>query len=319
MLRITRTETEGYRLLDPREEDLRGAWINLVAPVPEELQAISEATRAPLDLLRAALDEEESSRIEIDEDFMLVITNIPKVRGVNGYDTLPLGILVSPNFFITVCLEENDVLAEFCEKTARAFWTYKRTRFLFQILHRTATLYLRHLQQINRRTDEIERDLRQSMKNKELFQLLDLQKGLTYFTASLRSNKVVIEKLLRFCSNSNLQHLIKLREEDEDLLEDVKIENDQAIEMVQMYGDILAGMMDAFASIISNNLNMVMKFLTTFTILLTIPTMVSSFFGMNVPIPLGLGAHPAAFLIVFAVALVLSLVSALVLYRTKMF
>jgi len=317
MLRITRTETEGYRLLDPREEDLRGAWINLVAPVPEELQAISEATRAPLDLLRAALDEEESSRIEIDEDFMLVITNIPKVRGVNGYDTLPLGILVSPNFFITVCLEENDVLAEFCEKTARAFWTYKRTRFLFQILHRTATLYLRHLQQINRRTDEIERDLRQSMKNKELFQLLDLQKGLTYFTASLRSNKVVIEKLLRFCSNSNLQHLIKLREEDEDLLEDVKIENDQAIEMVQMYGDILAGMMDTFASIISNNLNNVMKYLTSITLVLMLPTLVASIYGMNIELPLQ--HSPYAFIMLMGFSIVISIAVALVMVRRRFF
>jgi magnesium transporter len=319
MLRITRTETEGYRRIDSSEEDVRGAWINLVNPTQEELQTVSELARAPHDLLKAALDEEESSRIEIDEDFMLVITNIPKLRDSHTYDTLPLGILISPTCFITVCLEENDVLSEFCERTSRNFWTYKRTRFLFQILYRTATLYLRHLQQINRRTDEIERDLRQSMKNKELFQLLDLQKGLTYFTASLRSNKVVIEKLLRLCSNPNLQQLIKLREEDEDLLEDVKIEYDQAIEMVQMYGDILAGMMDAFASIISNNLNMVMKFLTSFTILLSIPTMVSSFFGMNVPFPFGLASHPLSFGGIFLVACVLSLVSAFVLYRAKMF
>ena len=170
---------------------------------------------------------------------------------------------------------------------------------------------------MNRRTDDIERDLRKSMKNKELFQLLDLQKGLTYFTSSLRSNRVVIEKLLRLSGNTQLHHLIKLREEDEDLFDDVKIEYDQAIEMVQMHGEILAGMMDAFASIISNNLNMVMKFLAAATIIIAVPNLVASFFGMNVPVPFQ--NHPAGFLLVVTGALVLAAGSGLYLWKRRMF
>ena len=170
---------------------------------------------------------------------------------------------------------------------------------------------------MTRRSDQIEQDLRQSMKNAELFQLLDLQKGLTYYSMSLRSNKVVVERLLRLCSNSQVSHLIKFREEDEDLLDDVRIEYDQAIEMAQIQTDVLAGMMDAFASVISNNLNIVMKVLASITIVMAIPTMVSSFWGMNVPVPWT--DNPAGFVIVGCVAVTLTLAATWLLWKKKLF
>ena len=316
MLKIVRSSAEGYRELTP-ETCEAGVWLNLVNPTQEELDTVHALTDAPMDLLKAALDSEETSRIEVEDHHLLVITNIPKTREMNTYDTLPLGIVLSAQHIVTVCLEENEVLGDFNVRTRKAFCTFKRTRFLLQMLYKTATLYLKDLQQMNRKTDDIERDLRKSMKNQELFQLLDLQKGLTYFTSSLRSNRVVIEKLLRLSGNAQLHHLIKLREEDEDLFDDVKIEYDQAIEMVQMHWEILAGMMDAFASIISNNLNMVMKFLAAATIIISIPNLVASFFGMNVPVPLQ--GHPAGFLTVVAGAMGLAMASGWYLWKRRMF
>lgn len=295
----------------------KGAWLNLINPTAEEISKVSSVTGVPLDFFKAALDEEERSRVEIEENCLLVITNIPVTRGSDNYDALPLGIVLTPDYFITVCLEPNEVLSDFSVESCRLFSTVKRTRLLFQILYKSALLYLRYLRHINRRTDEIEHQLRLSMKNKEMFQLMDLQKGLTYYTATLRSNGIVLEKLLRLGSNAQLQHLIKIYEEDQDLLEDVIIENKQAIEMVEMYSGILSGMMDAFASIISNNLNRVMKFLATMTILLAIPTMVSSFFGMNVDVPFR--DADGGFTIITVVCLIITGISAYMLWRRDMF
>ena len=316
MLKIYRSNcTHLYELTFQTLE--KGAWFNLINPTPEELERVASVTGSPLDFLKAALDEEERSRIELDENHMLVITNIPVTRGHDSYDALPLGIVLTPEYIITVCLEANEILADFNPDNPRVFSTFKKTRFLFQILYKSATLFLRYLKQINRRTDEIERYLRRSMQNEEIFQLLELQKGLTYFAASLRSNGIVLEKLLRLRSTSQVQHLIKMYEEDEDLLEDVIIENKQAIEMVEMYSRILNGMMDTFTSIISNNLNRVMKFLASMTIILAIPTMVSSFMGMNVDIPLGGTTGGFAATLLFAAAV--TALSAFGLWRKGMF
>ncbi|HWR30020.1 MAG TPA: magnesium transporter CorA family protein, partial [Negativicutes bacterium] len=173
-----------------------------------------------------------------------------------------------------------------------------------------------HIHQINRQTDEIERHLRKSMNNAEVFQLFDMEKGLTYFTAALRTNGIVLDRLLRLRKSGNLQHLIPMFEEDEDILEDAIIENRQALEMVQMYSDILSGMMDAFTSVISNNLNQVMKFLASITILISIPTMISSFWGMNVAVPY-LG-QAAGFWVVLVLSLILTSFTWFILWRKKM-
>lgn len=315
MLKIYKSTCDGLCTMTT-ETIQKGAWLNLINPTAEELNITANITGVNLEMLKAALDEEERSRTELDDGCLLVITNIPVLRGRDGYDTLPLGIIVTVDYFITVCLEDNAVISEFSYENARLFSTFKKTRFLFQILYKSAAYYLRYLKQINRRTDEIETYLRRSMKNQELFDLLDLQKGLTYFSVSLRSNGIVLERLLRMRTNSQLQHLIKMYEEDEDLLEDVIVENKQAIEMVEMYTHILNGMMDTFASIISNNLNIVMKFLAAMTIILAIPTMIASFFGMNVPVPLA--DSPLGFLYIIIIAMVLAVLTVFLLWKKRM-
>ena len=176
---------------------------------------------------------------------------------------------------ITVCLEETPILTAFMDGRVRDFHTFMKTRFILQILYKNATQYLQYLRIIDKKSEVIENKLHQSQKNEELIELLELQKSLVYFTTSLRSNEVVLEKLLRIDK-------IKKYPEDTDLLEDVIVENKQAMEMTSIYNGILSGTMDTFASVISNNLNIVMKFLATVTIVMSIPTMVASFYGMNV-------------------------------------
>ena len=263
-----------------------GAWINIVDPTPYELKVVGNLTEVEPDFLRSALDDEERSHIDIEDDNVMILTNVPVVRDTGSYDTLPLAIIVTEEHIITVCLEETPVLSYFNEKTARLFRTFKKTRFLFQILYRTATFYLRYLRQISNQSDEIESKLRHSMNNQEILKLLELQKALTFFNASLRSNGAVLDKLMRLRTTTSMQPMLKYYEEDEDLLEDVIIENKQAREMVEMYSKIMGRLADTFSSIISNNLNQVMKFLASVTILLAIPTVISSFFGMNVPVPM---------------------------------
>ena len=316
MLTICRSNDLGH-LIDLSIDNLeKGAWLNLVNPTPTELIAVSKTVDVDLDILKAALDAEERSRTEIDDNCILILTNVPIMRAKDSYDTLPLGIILTGNYTITVSLEDNPVIADFNERTAKFFRTFKKTRFLFQILYKSATLYLKYLRQISKLSDEIELRLRQSMKNQELLQILELQKGLTYFNASLRSNGAVLDKLLRLRSNNNTQHIIKMFEEDEDLLEDVIIENQQAKEMVEMHSKILSRMADTFASIISNNLNLVMKFLASITIILAIPTMISSLFGMNVDVPFG---QDNGFIFVCVIAFTLTALCSLVLWKKDMF
>jgi len=316
LLKIVKSDGETFTELT-LDTLVKNCWFNLINPTMSELEAVAAATNAPMDFLKAALDDEERSRIELEEDHILVIINIPIMLSPTSYDTLPLGIIVCRDYIITVCLENNPIVAEFNRNTCRQFSTAKRTRFLFQFLYKAASYYLKYLRQINRQTDLIELDLRKSMKNKELFQLLELQNALTYFTASLRSNGIVMERLLRMRLNSQSQHLIKMFEEDEDLLEDVIIENNQAIQMVEMYSQILGGMMNAFASIISNNLNMVMKFLTAITIILAIPTMLFSFWGMNVSLPFE--HSPMGYVYVLIIAIFIGALSAIALWKKDMF
>lgn len=294
-----------------------GAWINIVDPTPYELKVVGNLTEVEPDFLRSALDDEERSHIDIEDDNVMILTNVPVVRDTGSYDTLPLAIIVTEEYIITVCLEETPVLSYFNEKTARMFRTFKKTRFLFQILYRTATFYLRYLRQISNQSDEIESKLRHSMNNQEILKLLELQKALTFFNASLRSNGAVLDKLMRLRTTTSMQPMLKYYEEDEDLLEDVIIENKQAREMVEMYSKIMGRLADTFSSIISNNLNQVMKFLASVTILLAIPTVISSFFGMNVPVPME--ETPSAFWYIFFFAGAFAAVCGVLLWKRDMF
>jgi len=174
----------------------KGCWINLIKPSAEELRLVSEDTGAPMDFLKAALDAEERSRIEIEDDSILVITNVPIMEDETSFDTLPLGIIITADYLITVSLKDNRVMSYFNNDNTRYFCTNKKTRFLFQILYRSAILYLRYLKYINQHTDEIELNLRKTMKNKALFQLLQLEKSLVYFTAALKDNDIVMNTLI---------------------------------------------------------------------------------------------------------------------------
>lgn len=175
----------------------KGAWINIIDPTPYELKVVSNLTEVDPDFLRSALDDEERSHTDVEDDSVMVLTNVPVCRDKDSYDALPLAIIVTDEFILTVCLEETPVISEFNERTAKLFRTYKKTRFLFQILYKSATYYLKYLRQISKTSDEIEEQLRHDMKNSEILRLLTLQKGLTYFNAAIRSNGAVLDKLMR--------------------------------------------------------------------------------------------------------------------------
>ncbi|MBI5645982.1 MAG: magnesium transporter CorA family protein [Ignavibacteriae bacterium] len=301
----------------PIEQIRKGCWIDMLAPTETELQEISRLLEVELDFLKDPLDSEERSRVEFEEGQMLLIFDIPIVDFSGEgeatdftIETLPLGVIFLPDHIITVCLKKTPIIEEFKMNRIKQFSTRNKNRFLLQLLQKTATYYLRYLRHINRKTEENEFKLHQSTKNAELFELLNLEKTLVYFTTSLRSNQNAIRRLTR-------SRLFHWTEEDEELLEDVTIEFDQAIEMTQIYSSILTGLMDTFASVISNNLNMVMKLLTSITIVLAIPTMISSFFGMNVGLPMQ--DHPFAFLGIIGLTIVLVAGAVFYLNRKNLF
>ena len=317
MLRILKSHESG-RLVELDLNTLeKGAWINIIDPTPYELKIVGELTNVEPDFLRSALDDEERSHTDVEDDAIMVLTNVPVMRSYESYDTLPLALILTKEYIITVCLEETPVLSEFNERSSSFFPIFKKTSFLFQILYKSATFYLRYLRQISKLSDEVEHMLRDSMRNRDILRLLELQKGLTYFNAALRSDGAVLDKLLRLRTNPQTQPILKMYEEDEDLLEDVIIENKQAREMVEMYSKILARLADTFSSIISNNQNLVMKFLAAMTIILAIPTVISSFFGMNVPVPLATSAD--AFLVIAGLSVSIAGFMAFVLWRHNMF
>ena len=313
MIRIFKTEDGA---MHEKEEMQPGCWIALTNPTASEIIDIADAYQIDPDHLKAPLDEEERSRIEGEEEYTLVLVDIPSIEERSGKDwfvTIPLAIIMTNDVLITVCLEETPVLTSFMDGRVRDFHTFMKTRFILQILYKNATQYLQYLRIIDKKSEVIERKLHQSQKNEELIELLELEKSLVYFTTSLRSNEVVLEKLLR-------TEKIKKYPEDTDLLEDVIVENKQAIEMAGIYSGILSGTMDAFASVISNNLNIVMKFLATVTIVMSIPTMVASFYGMNVNSRgMPFANHPYGFVIVLGFALALSLLVAYIFNKKDLF
>ena len=296
------------------DEITKGCWINMVHPTDEEIYLVAKKLNIPIDYFKDALDDEERSRIEKEDNSLFIIVDFPYIThdevGFPIYETIPIGIILMEEAFITVSLNETPILEDFKNNKVRGFFTYKKTRFALQILFAISSYYLRYLKQINRKTNEVEREIHQSMKNKELYKSLALEKSLVYFTTSLKANKIVLERMLRL-------NLIKMYEEDKELLEDVIIENQQAIEMAETYTSILNGMMEAFASVISNNLNIVMKFLTSFTIILALPTMVASFYGMNVGLPFQ--DKPYAFILVMLIALFLSSLTTYIFWKKKFF
>ncbi|AZU63784.1 magnesium transporter CorA family protein [Neobacillus mesonae] len=305
------TET---RVLEKVDVISKGCWVNMFAPTADEIYKVSNAAQVDVDIIKDALDDEERPRIERDDGRVYIIVDFPYIvhdeSGMAAYETIPIGIILTNDNIITVSLKDSPIIDEFRKNRVKEFFTFKKTRFALQLLFVISSYYLRYLKQINKKTNEIEKVVHQSLKNKELYAFLALEKSLVYFTTSLKSNKVVLDKILRF-------NYLKMYEEDKDLLEDVIIEKTQAIEMAETYHTILTGMMNAFASIISNNLNIVMKFLTSITIILALPTMVASFYGMNVDIPFQHVAY--SYVIPLVIAGFFAFLTAFIFWKKKYF
>ena len=313
MIRIFKTEDGA---MHEKEEIQPGCWIALTNPTASEILEIADACQIDPDHLKAPLDEEERSRIEVEDNYTLILADEPAIEERNEKDwyvTIPLGIIVTQKMIFTICLEDTQVLTRFMEGRVRNFFTYMKTRFILQILYRNASMYLRYLRIIDKKSEQIEEKLHLSTRNQELMELLELEKSLVYFTTSLRSNEMVLEKLLKVES-------IKKYPEDTELLEDVIIENKQAIEMANIYSGILSSMMGTFASVISNNLNIVMKVLAVITIVMSIPTIVFSAYGMNLSAAgMPFSRTPWGFLIVIILSVVASIIAAIFLSRKKFF
>ncbi len=271
-----------YKTIDgficPVEAVEPGCWINCINPNEEEINTLIQEFSIEPDFFRAAMDEEESSHLDSEDGNTLVILDIPVVELEDEqltYYTRPLGIIITEKNVITVSVHENPILDEFAEGLVKNVKTNLKTHFTLHLMLRIAGRYLQYLKQIDKISSQVERELRKSMKNAELIQLLEVEKSLMYFSSSLKANEITIEKIMR-------GRALRLYEEDQDLLEDVLIEIKQAIEMASIHLNILSGTMDAFASIISNNLNIVMKVLASITLIISIPTVISGIYGMNV-------------------------------------
>ena len=275
MIKIYKTFA-GYQEIDEVQKD---CWVNVTAPDALDIKELYSKFNLPEEIVTDTLDQDERSRIEYDDDWTLIIIRVPIKNQREGlpFLTVPLGIYITDNFTLTLCLEDNEVLpSKPIYRTRQSFLdTRDSYHFATSLFVISANLYLKYLKQINQITATIEQDLEQSIKNRELNQLLKMEKCLVYFITSIKGNEITLARI----KNSRKIPI----EIDEDLLEDALVENKQALEMAQIYSDIQAGMMDAFASVISNNLNVVMKQLTLISLILMIPTLIVSTFGMNVP------------------------------------
>ena len=275
----------------------KGCVIRLIDPSEEEIRWAVEFLDVDEDFVLDPLDEDERARVDVDEDRVLVILKIPMKLPQGSrlpYRTTSMGIVLTPDYTLVVSKRE----VNFIDGNMAKFDIKKRSRMLFQILQMNARFFLTHLGEIQKSIDLIEEELHRSLRNKEIEELMRLEKGLVYFVTSLRSNELVMDRLLK-------GNVIPIYEEDRDILEDAIIDTRQAIDTANIFSDILAGMMDAYASIISNNLNIVMKILAVMTIILEIPTLLSSFYGMNVALPLQKDPHAFLHIIIWSAVSIL--------------
>ena len=301
----------GYIEIDKPE---KGCWINVTKPTANEIELLTKDFSVPQDVVRDILDADERSRIEHDDDWSLIIIRIPVPDKNNGvpYITVPLGIFMTDSFTITICQVENEVLPYDSPSLYRDSKRQVKDvlNFALKLFLRTANTYLSYLKYINQQTAIIEQDLEKSIRNKELNRLLKMEKCLVFFITSIKANELVLAKL----KNGNRKSISEI---NEDLLEDAIIENKQALDMAQIYSDIQSGMMDAFASVISNNLNVVMKQLASISIILMIPTLVASFYGMN--IPNNLETSRWAFFLILGISIILALIGILIFRKREWF
>lgn len=291
-----------------------GSWVNLISPTLEECADISEKFNIDVSDVRAALDDEETSRISIEDEYTLILVDIPTSEVRNSrhtYTTIPLGIILVEDMIITVCSEDTVVLKSFVDQKVRDFSTKKQMKFVYQILYNTSMLYQSLLRNIDRKRTDIEEKINQT-EDVDLIDLHELESVLVFFATSLRANSVVLDRLTRYG---------RLRQfpEDQELLEDVIIENKQAIEMTVIYRDIMTGTRELISTVINNRLNNVMKFLAAITIVMAIPTIISGLWGMNVSEKwMPLSSTPYGFGIICLITLILCIITMIILHKKKM-
>lgn len=309
MLTIYKTTEHG---LEQLESMANGVWVKAVDPTPEEMKQLV-GWGIDADYINYSLDLDEMPRIERDEDYTFILIRIPHRQPDSDipYITIPLGIMIKGNMIVTICRHDKEMFKVLANGKYRLLKTGKRYRFALYIFLETATRYLTHLREINRMTEAIEDQLQQSTRNREVLELLKYQKSLTYFATALRSNEVMMERVQR-------TQIFNYYEDDQDLLEDVLTENQQAIQMTSIATELLSAMMDAFASIISNNLNAVMKILAALTIIIALPGTVGTFFGMNVPLPVS-DSSPFSFLTVIGISIALAAIATFIFYKRDWF
>ncbi|MDU0463155.1 magnesium transporter CorA family protein [Staphylococcus ureilyticus] len=294
--------------------DHDASWINVVDPNWEEIEHLIDLYHLPEDFIRDPLDTEESSRVEYDEEtgYSLIILDLPVVNDTNlnvlSFITIPLGIIIGNKKIFTVCNVENEFLEKFSHQNLNLHF---HSRFALNILLTIANHYNRNLRLLNKTRLRIERDLKNNVTNKQLYNLMEVEKSLVYFLAALKGNETIVKKLFRLPA-------IKRFEEDEDLLEDLVIENNQALETTRLYTDILESITTSYASLLSNEMNNTMKTLTLFTVFLTLPTLVFSFFGMNVPLPINEHSY-VSWVIVIAISLIIVSCVGAFLWRKQKF
>mgnify|MGYP003304063213 CR=1 FL=1 len=314
ILMINKYITDGGNLREI-DEYLNGAWISLISPSPEECLEITRTYGIDISDVRAALDQEESSRIDTEEDYIVVLFDIPSTEirhKQQAYTTIPLGIIWTSSVIITICSAPTQVLDYFIKNHVRGFSTKKQVKFCYQILLRTCLLYQADLRIIDKKRIEIEEKIRKTTDESDIVMLHELESNLVYFDTSLRANRLVLERISRYSS-------IKKYPEDRDLLEDVIVENQQAIEMAQIYRDIMRGTRELMSSLLDSKLNNVMKTLASITILMAIPTIVSGLYGMNVNSKgMPLAESPWGFGIICVLILIICITIALVLKKRKM-
>ena len=292
-----------------------GVWIHMVNPSVTEGQMIADQLDVDIEAVLAALDEEESSRIELQDGYTLILVDIPSVEirhEKKSYTTIPLGIILTGDVIVTVCTEETPVLDAFINDRVKEFSTKKKLRFVYQILYRISVLYQSNLRVIDKKRTEIEEQIGNDTQEVDLIALHELESTLVYFATSLRANGVVLDRLTRY-------KRLEQYPEDKELLGDVIVENKQAIEMTSIYRDIINGTRELMSSVIDNRMNNIMKNLTSITVVMAIPTIISGFFGMNVDanwVPFATSAH--GFLIIAIITLLICVITMFALRRKKM-
>ena len=312
MIRYFKTDNQR---IQEEEKIGDGVWVQMLQPTHQEGAEIAEVLNVDIEDIQAALDEEESSRIELQDGYTLILVDIPTVEirhEKQSYTTIPLGIILTQDVIVTVCTDDTPVLQNFVNNRVKEFSTKKKMRFVYQILFRTATNYQMNLRVIDKKRTEIEERIGKNTEDIDLIDLHELESTLVYFATSLRANGVVLDRLTRY-------KRLEQYPEDKELLGDVIVENRQAIEMTSIYRDIINGTRELMSSVIDNRLNNVMKYLTSITIVMAIPTVISGIYGMNVNEKwMPFANTPHGFLIICVLTLLICIVTMLVLRKKKM-